>query len=95
MNGFDYIVYASNDTNMKCFKCRQFGHLVRAYSERVNVGDDSAERPAIASIIVKNFTVVVIAVENECNRETENSELVLTTKGASEIKSVEVDTTTE
>lgn len=43
VDGFDYFVYASSDTTMKCFGCKQIGHLVRACPERVIVDTAVAE----------------------------------------------------
>ncbi|XP_049341526.1 uncharacterized protein LOC125806062 [Astyanax mexicanus] len=46
VEGFDYTIYASSDTEMKCFRCGQTGHLVRACPEKVNSGGaGGAEAP--------------------------------------------------
>ncbi len=29
IDGFDYTVYATSDTTIKCFSCSKIGHLVR------------------------------------------------------------------
>ncbi|KAL7886939.1 hypothetical protein AOLI_G00046600 [Acnodon oligacanthus] len=52
VKGFEYMVFVSSDTSMKCFRCGLTRHLVRACLEKLNAntGDaGSAEQPGPAA----------------------------------------------
>ncbi|KAK3560629.1 hypothetical protein QTP86_014482, partial [Hemibagrus guttatus] len=45
VDGFDYTVFVSTDSGMKCFDCGEAGHLVRACPEKVKT-DGATDRQA-------------------------------------------------
>ncbi|KAK3536825.1 hypothetical protein QTP86_027110, partial [Hemibagrus guttatus] len=53
VDGFDYNIFVSSDTDIKCFKCGQTEHLARACPERQSVserpGQDAAGGPGAAA----------------------------------------------
>ncbi|KAM9470587.1 uncharacterized protein Hap1MRO34_019449 [Clarias gariepinus] len=55
VENFDYNIFASSDTDIKCFKCGAMGHLVRACPERQN-DPDAPVRPG------QDSTVPAVAV---------------------------------
>ena len=74
VNGFDYVVYATSDTIMKCFICCNIGHVVRNCSRR-NVNTEQ-QNISVEPNLVESPTVVPTAPEvNSSADKTEGSRL--------------------
>ncbi len=88
IDGFDYAVFASSDTTIKCYGCKKIGHLIRSCPDKVNkstvpVDADNAESAvaetsasAAASLEVRNGITANVSLEEPVAGESSAEKLM-------------------